>query len=72
MNMIDMERGIGETFYYNKTLLQVEERKFCEDCYFKTIKAQGSCIYQPYIKVSGHCEYLLRSDRKSVSFIKIK
>lgn len=66
------ERKIGEIFYYNNTLLQVEERKFCDDCYFKSIKRQCSCICQPHIKVTGHCEYLLRSDRKSVSFIKIK
>ena len=69
--MINMEREIGETFEYKGIILRVEERAFCKDCYFNA-NYRSKCALQPFTKVTGYCEYLLRSDRKSVSFVKIK
>lgn len=65
-----MEREIGDTFTYNGVVLRVEERKFCDACYFNT-RYRSKCVFQPHIKITGYCEYLLRSDRKSVSFVKV-
>ena len=63
-----MEREIGETFDYKGVRLKVVNAPFCWDCYFKGF---FPCLGKPHAKVTGHCEYLLRNDNKSVSFVKV-
>lgn len=64
-----MERSIGDIIKYNNTLLRVEDVPFCEECFFKD---KFPCFGKPHHKVVGQCEYLYRTDRKSVSFVEIK
>lgn len=66
-----MEREIGYMFRYKGIILRVEERAFCKDCYFKN-NYISKCVFQPFTKLTGYCEYLLRGDRKSVSFVKVE
>ena len=63
-----MEREIGETFDYKGVRLKVVNAPFCWDCYFKGF---FPCLGKPHTKVTGHCEYLLRNDNKSVSFVRV-
>ena len=66
-----MERKIGDVFKYKGVKLKVEEIPFCENCYFKA-DYKSKCVFQSFTKVTGPCEHLLRSDRKSVSFVKVE
>lgn len=64
-----MEREVGEVFEYNGRVLRVEEAAFCKDCYFKKLYP---CLGKQHCKVTGMCEYNLRGDGKSVSFVKLR
>ena len=60
-----MERKIGDIFEYFGTTLEVVEYKECDDCYF-----YHDCM-ERLTHITGLCFWLVRSDKKSVSFKEI-
>lgn len=63
-----MEKEIDDIINYNGINLKVVEAPFCKGCFFRE---KYPCFGKPHHKIVGHCEYLYRTDRKSVSFVKI-
>lgn len=63
-----MEKEINDIINYNGNNLRVVETPFCKGCFFQD---KYPCFGKPHYEIVGHCEYLYRTDRKSVSFINI-
>lgn len=59
------ERKIGEVFLFNGEKLQCKENNLCDGCYFKPFNCNAPAI-------AGECSRYLRSDKKSVIFVKWK
>ena len=67
-----MERAIGEVFDFDGVKLRVARAKSkvsCEGCYF--FHQKHPCYKVHGISITGKCDLLVRSDKKSVIFVRV-